>query len=263
MAITEEFDRQYLQHGLAVVPLLYRAKNPFANKGDGGHRFVFITRQQLETWPPIRGRCNWGLLGTMQVDPDDTGPTAWAKSMGVTSDCACWILRSRRGVKVIYRPPVDCPPTSCDPSHQRADLLGPRSLLVIPPSVHPSGFRYAWARGHSPADIPFSELAEPPAPIMDFWRSVAIPPKPPRAHGPTPGYLGVIYDAIVRKLEADGLRLRPARGGGLQGDCPFHCSKGRKAFIIDRERGWHCFAGCSDGESGRLTTLAVKLGVQL
>ncbi len=40
------------------------------------------------------------------------------------------------------------------------DLRGDGGIIIVPPSVHPSGKRYAWAGGHSPAEAD-------PAPLPD------------------------------------------------------------------------------------------------
>lgn len=44
------------------------------------------------------------------------------------------------------------------------DLRGDGGLIVAPPSVHPSGNRYAWIPGHGPGEI---ELAQPPTWLLE------------------------------------------------------------------------------------------------
>lgn len=259
MAEGDTLTEQYLRHGLAIVPLLPHSKQPFA--GADHHRVVIATDDQLADWLRTHPRPhNWAILGSCQIDPDSPAAMAWAQTHGVVS-AGAWVLRTRRGYRLMYRAPADCPATSCDAQHTRPDLLGPRSFGLIPPSIHPSGHAYAWVRGHSPADIAYPGLQEPPETVMAYWHSVATPATPARDHRPAPGYLGVIYEAIVARLERDGVRLWPTHDGGLQGDCPFHQSHGHKAFTIHPERGAWCFAGCLD--NGRLTALAVRLGVSL
>lgn len=252
----------FLTDGRRLVPLLPGTKIPFANqRGDAqDHRVVISNGHELRAWIGFHPRTNWALLGMVQLDPDSPQAMAWVRDVGITSNDPAWILRTRRGYKPIFRAPVDCPKTHNDPTHRVADLGGPKTLLVIPPSIHPSGSRYAWVPGHSPADIPYDRLSEPPLAVMSYWRSVTSPTTLPLTYSNNaPDYLSLIYDAIVAKLERDGLRLRPTHDGGLQGDCPFHHSQGHKAFVIHPEKGAWCFAGCL--QNGRLTSLAIKLGI--
>ena len=76
---------------------------------------------------------------------------------------------------------------------------------------------------------------------------------------PSPGWLVLIYNALVDHIEASGGRLRPSGNGGLVGRCPLHhdCNP---SFSVHPERGWKCFAGCGEG---RLTNLAVRLGISI
>jgi hypothetical protein len=253
---------EFLTCGKKLVPIIPGTKTPFANRNNeiSDHRIIITNTDQLDNWLKIRPDSNWGLLGMVQLDPDSPEAMAWVRDMGIKSSDPTWILRTRRGYKPIFKAPIDCPKTHNDPTHKVADLGGPKTLIIIPPSIHPSGFKYQWVPGHSPQDIPFDRLSEPPQIVMDYWKNVTSPTLSARTcKCNTPKYLMTIYDAIVAKLEMKGLRLRPTHDGGLQGDCPFHHSQGRKAFVIHPEKGAWCFAGCL--ENGRLTNLALRLGI--
>jgi hypothetical protein len=52
------------------------------------------------------------------------------------------------------------------------ELIGDRFLAMAPPSVHPSGVRYAWIPGHGPSEIPW------PAPLPDWIRRLRSPVAP-------------------------------------------------------------------------------------
>ena len=40
------------------------------------------------------------------------------------------------------------------------DLRGDGGMIVAPPSVHPSGGRYRWRRGHRPGALPLAEMPD-------------------------------------------------------------------------------------------------------
>lgn len=255
----------------SLVALAYGSKTPVRNnyeddpgyRGDQpltDHRSVFHDVDSLTCYLAHNPARNWGVLGLFSIDNDSDEATAWTRDMGIKSSDAYWILRTRRGYKPIGRAPANCPPTSNDPTHRRGELTGPKSLIVIQ-GVHPKdhNFQYRFVRGHSPLDIPITELAEPPEAIMSYWRSVSDPPRPPRTYAGTSANLGNLFDVVVDRLNADGANLRPISGGYLKGNCIFHNSDGKKSFTVHPEKGAHCFAGCL--KNGRLTSLALRLGI--
>jgi hypothetical protein len=75
-------------------------------------------------------------------------------------------------------PPPDVPTKGkATPWHGKLEFRCRGGIVVIPPSLHESGNRYAWAPGRSPADLPLPEL---PAPVLAALRPRAVPrPSPP------------------------------------------------------------------------------------
>jgi hypothetical protein len=61
------------------------------------------------------------------------------------------------------------------PWHPKLEFRGKGGIVIIPPSLHKSGNRYAWAAGRSPDDLSFPEL--PPALLA------ALQPATPRVPG--------------------------------------------------------------------------------
>jgi len=58
------------------------------------------------------------------------------------------------------------------PWHEKLEFRGRGRLLLLPPSLHPSGNRYQWAEGRSPSDVLLTAL---PAPILE---AIAAPARP-------------------------------------------------------------------------------------
>lgn len=139
------------------------------------------------------------------------------------------------------------------------DLKAEGGYIIAPPSVHPdTGRQYLWDAGAHPDDIPLAEL---PAWIAGLAQQALkdLRPQTLRHDGPAPGWLGLVYDAIVSNIEAQGGRLRPSGNGGLVGRCPLHHDR-HPSFSIHPEKGWKCFSGCGEG---RLTNLAMRLGISI
>ena len=65
------------------------------------------------------------------------------------------------------------------PWHAKLEFRGKGGIVIIPPSLHKSGHRYAWADGRSPDDLPLPEL---PAEIVTALQSTR--PTPPPAQDP-------------------------------------------------------------------------------
>lgn len=251
----------YLSQGCVLVVGYPRSKRPRPDPETGGWWHIHTRRQNCQALALVPG-CNWLLdckaSGLVQVDPDSREALDWAKAHGLTSERA-WVLQSARGLKTLYRAPeVELPSAHTDKLHQTADIGN--QLCLVPPSVHPSGLRIAWVSGHSPKDIPMSELALLPDSILAAWWKLKAP-KPRRIErltGP-PGWLGLVFDSIVDHIDATGGRLRASGNGTMTGTCPLHHDR-NPSFSIHPEKGWKCFSGCGEG---RLTSLASRLGISI
>jgi hypothetical protein len=62
------------------------------------------------------------------------------------------------------------------PWHPQLEFRGHRGIVILPPSLHKSGKRYAWAPGRSPDDLPLPEV---PPPVLQ-----ALLPARPATAGP-------------------------------------------------------------------------------
>src|SRR6516165_8277235 len=64
---------------------------------------------------------------------------------------------------LFFRCPGIATKAKATPWHPQLEFRGKGGIVVIPPSFHKSGHRYAWAEGRSPADLPLPEV---PSPIL-------------------------------------------------------------------------------------------------
>jgi Bifunctional DNA primase/polymerase, N-terminal/CHC2 zinc finger len=118
------------------------------------------------------------------------------------------------------------------------DLLGDGSLVIAPPSIHPSGQPYAWELSSEPGTVALAEL---PA----WLRQGAT-----ASRGTPPGGGAVRPSRSREQAEfADrwaglGLTLRPGDQLYL---CPFHPDRATPSLHVDADRCiWWCF-GCKRG----------------
>jgi hypothetical protein len=117
------------------------------------------------------------------------------------------------GVQLFYR----FAPELAEGSTTRAGVLpqvdtrGRGGYVVAPPSVHPSGTRYAWCRGADPDSLP---LADPPAWLVDALlprrRYLTRDPRPVRVNGSA-----YVRSAIERECLALARTPEGARNAAL------------------------------------------------
>ena len=257
----------YLDQGHRLAPLLPRSNRPYGESVPdpltGWHVRFIDDATDMDEFSRLHPGCTWAVYCQgVQVDADSKCAISWAELRSATEVANCWVIRTRRGVRFLFASPSECPPSVIDREHQRPDLLAPGRLAVVPPSVHPNGKVYEWLPGHSPHDIPSSELDPPPVSVMDAWSNLRIPtvsPFPAKSAYSAPPWLGLIFDRITAHLMAKGHRLHHLASGGVSITCPFHDDH-KPSLSIHPSRGWICFAGCG---GGRLTLLAARLNVRL
>jgi hypothetical protein len=69
---------------------------------------------------------------------------------------------------LFFRCPALPTKAKATPWHAKLEFRGKGGIVVIPPSLHPSGQRYVWAEGRSPDDLALPEL---PAEIVAALRA--------------------------------------------------------------------------------------------
>jgi hypothetical protein len=158
-------------------------------------------------------------------DPEVLG---FAQGLGVTSSAACWVMRTGRGgIALVYADPRwwgGGPTLTRDTTQQGRSLdLLVNGYQLVPPSVTQAAYR--WYPGHSPGELPLTDLEPPPAALLRWWAGLheSTPHSkayhspatlPPRYSGPIPegarnvgltrraGYLHRLIpnDSLVRDL---------------------------------------------------------------
>jgi len=103
------------------------------------------------------------------------------KNLGVTRSAAFWMENTGRGgITLIYADPGMNLKRDTTQEGGALDLLT-NGQTLIPPSNSDGikgGGPYSWFKGHSPFDIPFSDLETPPKALLEWWMGLHPAPAP-------------------------------------------------------------------------------------
>ena len=154
----------YLGHGWSVIPIEQRAKRPLVAWLEFEHRCA--SAREIEGWFARWPGANVGIvtgrvsgLVVIDVDAAHGGGASLSRleSEHGTLPSTVEVLTGGGGRHLYFAHPggrvgnrVGLLPG--------LDLRGDGGCVVAPPSVHPSGRRYAWARGRSPDEAPLAPL---------------------------------------------------------------------------------------------------------
>jgi hypothetical protein len=186
-----ELARAFLQRGWAVVPQRPGEKKPLVR----WKRFQLIMPSEAdwerwaELWPDAGLALVLGpVSGVFVIDVDGVeAHDALVGRLGSEPLAPKALSGSRKPCRyhLLFRCPVLRTKAKTTPWHPGLEFRGRGGIVVIPPSLHPSGMRYAWAEGRSPADLPMPEV---PAEVLEALRP---PPRPAPAApaGPVPADL--------------------------------------------------------------------------
>ncbi|MCH7554117.1 MAG: bifunctional DNA primase/polymerase [Chloroflexi bacterium] len=251
--------RRLLTHGLRLIPQWPRTKRPITIPGTSSIWPV----DDSEDYAAVLKVCaapNWALhldesgLTVVDIDSDDGLERALAH--GVTKKARVWVSRTRKGWHLYYSraPGLQGRFTGDQSPIEGLDLLA-KGLVTLPPSIHPSGHRYEWVKGHSPTDIPPAGLELPPEAITQAWLAAIQEREEKRALARPVG----IPSAPTMELVIEALGGRHAAQGydpELRFRCPWpenHQNGDRnKSFGLNTISGaWLCRSGCASGQSIR------------
>jgi putative DNA primase/helicase len=163
--------RRYYDLGLTPIPCEPRSKKSACEWAQWQHRRP-SWEELAQVWHEAINRFGENLNiatllgaahGLCAIDIDNPEAFKQARqAIGLTDeDLRTWATRSHRGGALIFRYPNGYNLPSKTPNELwGAELLGNERILVLPPSIHPSGTPYRWLRGHEPDQIPLADIPE-------------------------------------------------------------------------------------------------------
>jgi hypothetical protein len=142
----------YARLGWPIFPLDPRAKTPATRHGfKDAPRF---TPEVVEAWWNVYPDSNIGLAtGATATVVDIDGPTGekWLSQALPNYQHAGPITNTGRGRHLYFAP--SALRSTANPA-TKIDVRGQGGYVVLPPSVHPGGHRYAWFRWPDPLHLP-------------------------------------------------------------------------------------------------------------
>jgi len=156
----------YRRLGWAVIPQNPGAKQPCVKWKAFQERLP--TEQELGAWFaqwPLAGLAVvlGPVSGLLVVDVDSAdGHQALLERLGSEPRAPKALSGSRQPDRyhLFFRCPDLVTRAKATPWHQKLEFRAKGGIVVVPPSLHSSGYRYAWAEGQSPDDLPFPTLPE-------------------------------------------------------------------------------------------------------
>lgn len=177
----------YLRRGWSVIPLRQRDKRPILpswQEYQSRRPTEGEVRAWWDHWPEANAGVVTGLVSgvvVLDLDGSDAVEIVKARGMPETPVAATW-----KGWHVYLAYPVPGPVPNAVRVLGNMDVRGDGGYVVVPPSLHPSGRRYVWAKKRSPDDVP---LAPPPNWLLEALRSARVPPPPPAGAGRDPAWV--------------------------------------------------------------------------
>lgn len=221
---------QYQDAGLAVVPVPKGQKRPLLL---GWPRLAETpaTADQIGQWYAADPQLGVGLVcgagGLVVLDIDEVAPAPeWCRLLELETPT----VRTHRGWHV-YMDAGSSSTVSGRRLARTVELRGHGQLVIAPPSSHPSGSRYVWARGREFPKVPILELPD------DLRRQ--LPPHtetPSASHRDTALHRGC---GAVRGVELAHEVARLLAIGFPRARCPLHDDQRPSAsFFVGAAGAW-------------------------
>jgi hypothetical protein len=197
-----ELARGYLERGWAVVPQRPGEKKPAVRwkRFQGARPGEADWAGWAKRWPGAGLALVLGEVSNAFV-LDVDGPEAHEALVGRLGGeplAPKALSGSRKPCRyhLFFRCPALRTKALATPWHPKLEFRGHGGIVVIPPSLHPSGQRYAWAEGRSPADLAMPEV---PAEVLEALRP---PPRPAPATPAGPGPADLAASPSTRRFLA-------------------------------------------------------------
>ena len=149
-----------VENGWRVFPVKPQGKEPLVK----WRAAASADPVRIAAWTREFPGCNWGLAtgSASQLVVIDVDGEQWMKDYAALGLPATLTVKSGRGWHFYFRLPagIDVPgPVKFIAPDVKIDARGTGFFVVYPPSIHPSGARYAFQPGGEPAEAPPELLA--------------------------------------------------------------------------------------------------------
>ncbi|WP_375274972.1 bifunctional DNA primase/polymerase [Methylorubrum thiocyanatum] len=196
--------RQLAACGLATIPIPFREKGPrLRNWPD--HAGTTIETHRI--WFPDGIETNVGLatgkksgVFALDIDRKHDGLGSLADLVQAHGPLPTTAMQETPsgGKHYLFRLPDGVTIGNAQSIRPGIDIRGEGGVIVVAPSIHPNGGRYAWAERLAPWEVP---VAEAPTWLIDLMRSRSRPEKPAQ---PTAKSTRIVVDPQrVREFKED------------------------------------------------------------
>ena len=161
--------------GLRVHPLSARNKVPLL---DEWTRKASTSEKTIRKWFKEFKDCNWGIstgfesgVFVVDIDPKHGGDKSWAELTANSKlPKTLEVITGTRGLHYYFKYPTNTVVTN-SPLGKGIDIRGEGGNIVIPPSTHPNGTTYTWAKGRTPDK---ASIAKAPAWLLKRIKDTSI-----------------------------------------------------------------------------------------
>lgn len=211
MMLTQNAVLPYFDAGLALIPIVPGTKRPLVKwtEYQAQPPDIITLINWAQRWPGASWACILGPAsgGLAVLDFDDLASyTAWRERYPDLAQAAPTVATAR-GRHVYVQ--VDTPTARM--TNYEGEVKGRGGYVLLPPSLHPSGRRYAWLHGDLSRYIPRLES------LAEAGITVALPERPaatrtwqPPTHSRQPDLLKPCAAAVLRGTTPEGRRNNTA-----------------------------------------------------